>query len=156
MQTRALGLACLVAAGGCRCNGERAPRNTPTATQPRGIAQCEYLPEADATRILGAPARYRSADPLDPTAPACELLTSTNIRVVLQVSTDTAAYEFATANGGAPVRDLGDGALWLAGAHHMVATRYGRDAGLSVIDPAGRVDARAKAAELLAVVLAHM
>ena len=148
-------LAMLAMVSGCRCGeAERSTRSVAPAT--RTLAQCEYLPEAEASRILGVTVRYRGGDPLDPEAPACELASDDGVRLVLQVSTDSAAYDFATANGWTPVANLGDAAAWRADAQRMVAIVRGRDAGITIEAPAGRVDTRAKAAELLAVVLARM
>jgi hypothetical protein len=148
-------LAMLAMFAGCRC-GEPERANKSVAPTPRTLAQCEYLPEDDASRILGVAVRYRGKDPLDPEAPACELASDDGVRLVVQVSADTAAYDFATANGWTPVANLGDGAAWRADAQRMVAIVRGRDAGVTLQAAAGRLDTRAKAAELLAVVLARM
>jgi hypothetical protein len=149
-------LALLAMVSGCRCGEpERSPSKATVPTTPT-IAQCDYLTEGEASRILALTMRYRDRSP---DAAACELASPEGVRIVLQVSTDTAAYDFAVANGGTPVAHLGDGAAWLDEASRIVGTVRGRDAGVSLLAPPSyqtRMDTREKAAQLLAIVLARM
>lgn len=121
-----------------------------TIARPRGI--CGYITEAEASRALDQPSKYRSADG---TEQSCTLAPASGdafhgVSVDFRVSRDsTAVYAFFAAQKAAEqLRGLGDRALWLPAGEtrgNLVVVRGPYAVSLTISDFSGKGDLKGRA-----------
>ena len=121
-----------------------------TSARPRRI--CGYITEAEASRVLDQPSKYRRADGtgqsciLDPASGDAFHGVSVDFRVS-RGSTDV--YDFFAAQKAAePLGGLGDRALWLAAGEtrgNLVVAKGADAVSLTISDFSGKGDLKARA-----------
>jgi hypothetical protein len=121
-----------------------------TIARPRGI--CGYITEAEASRALDQPSKYRRADgtgqscTLDPVSGDAFHGVSVDFRVS-RGSTDVYAF-FAAQKAAEPVRGLGDSALWLPAREtrgNLVVVHGPNTVSLTISDFSGKGNLKARA-----------
>lgn len=132
-----------------------------TSTRPSGI--CGYITEAEASRALDQPSKYRRPEgtgqscTLDPVSGDAFHGVSVDYRVSPD-STDVYAF-FAAQKAAEPVRGLGDRALWLPAGDtrgNLVVVNGPYAVSLTISDFRGKGDLKARARAFAKKVLEHL
>jgi hypothetical protein len=146
------------------------PKDEPAAEPAKAAAPlpaCGYLTEAEATAILGAPAKYVGDNPMDPEVSGCEVTTSTDDKLGLTAGFEFAeadAYELGVTQIGAQdqkpeaVPDLGEKATWIGSdvMSRVLVLKNGRTMSLHLSEPYGKAGPKDTSVALAAKIAARM